>query len=314
MEWGEVRGLSRLGDHQSHRDGLSAVCLTAGPDSLAVSASDDTSLKLYSWARGRVERSVSLRSSRISSILSPGPATLILASWDNSILVYNLLTGALVQLAAHTDAVSCLAHSSASQTLLSGSWDGTVKVWRCESASNFALSPADLVCQLEQGAAVTCLDVVGESLATGTSEGEILVWLGHSLAHRLPSHRLQVNTVKLSPCGEKILSGGSDLSLKVFDLKTGTVIFNKKVEEEVTSLAWDGVRGVMAGAGGSLTVWQLTHSSGQPLVRIAGHDGRVTGLHLGRDKEGRILIVTGGEDRRVIVWRLETVSTICDKP
>ena len=299
-------GLTRLGDHQSHREGVSAVCLVAGPDSPAVSASDDSSLKLYSWARAGLERSVSLRSNRISSILSPGPATLILASWDNSVLVYNILTGALSSLAAHTDAVSCLAHSSHSQTLLSGSWDGTVKVWRCQSANNFSLSLTDLLCQLDQGAAVTCLDVVGESLATGTTEGEILVWLGHSLAHRLPSHRLQVNTVKLSPCGEKILSGGADLSLKVFDLKTGTVIFNKKVEEEVTSLAWDGVRGVLAGAGGSLTVWHLTHSSGQPVVRLAGHEGRVTGLHLARDKAGRILLVTGGQDRRVIVWRLET--------
>ena len=310
VEWGEVKELSRLGDHQSHREGLSAVCLVPGADSLAVSASDDSSLKLYSWARGGVERSVSLRSNRISSIISPGPATLILASWDNSILLYNLLTGALQHLAAHTDAVSCLAHSSESQTLLSGSWDGTVKVWRCRATNNFSLSLTDLVCQLDHGAAVTCLDVVGESLATGTTEGEILVWLGHSLAHRLPSHRLQVNTVKLSPCGEKILSGGSDLSLKVFDLKTGTVIFNKKVGEEVTSLAWDGVTGVMAGAGGTLQIWDLTHSSGQPLLRIVGHQGRVTGLDLGRDKEGRILIVTGGEDRRVIVWRLETASTL----
>ena len=313
VEWGEVRGLTRLGDHQAHREAVSAVCLVTGQDSLAVSASDDSSLKLYSPARGGVERSVSLRSNRISSIVSPGPATLLLACWDNSVLSYNILTGALSHLAAHTDAVTCLAHSSHSQTLLSGSWDGTVKVWRCQSTNNFSLSLTDLVCQLDQGAAVTCLDVVGDSLATGTTEGEILVWLGHSLAHRLPSHRQQVNTVKLSPCGEKILSGGSDLSLKVFDLKTGTVIFNKKVGEEVTSLAWDGVTGLMAGAGGTLTVWDLTHSSGQPLVRLAAHEGRVTGLHLARDKEGRSLVVTGGEDRRVIVWRLETASTICDK-
>ena len=307
-EWGEVRGVARLGDHQSHREGVSAVCLVGGD--LAVSAGHDSSLKLYSWGRGGVERSLSVSSSTISSMISPGPGTLILACWDHTVLVYSLLTGSLSHLSsAHTDAVSCLAHSSLSRTLASGSWDGTVKLWRCQPDNNFSLSLADLVCQLDHGAAVTCLDMVGDSLASGTREGEVLVWqLGscHSLAHRLPSHRRQVNSVKLSPSGDMILSGGSDMSLKVFDLKTGTVVFNKRLEEEVTCLAWDGVVGVVAGAEGSLAVWHLARPTSQPLVRLTGHQARVTGLDLGTDQQGHLLMVTGADDRRIIVWRLET--------
>ena len=310
-EWGRVSGVTRLGDHLHHREGVTAVCLVRG-DSLAVSAGD-SSLKLYSWGRGGVERSLSVTSVTISAIISPGPVTLILACWDHSILVYSLLTGSLSHLSsAHTDAVSCLAHSSSTQTLASGSWDGTVKLWRSLSVNSFSLSLTDLVCQLDHGAAVTCLDMAGDSLASGTREGEVWVWqLGDcpSLAHRLPSHRRQVNSVKLSKAGDKILSGGSDMSLKVFDLRTGTVVFNKRLGEEVTCLAWDGLVGLVGGAEGSITAWDLTQPSDQPLVRLTGHVGRVTGLDLDRDQEGQLVMVTGGDDRRVIVWKLETVST-----
>ena len=36
------------------------------------------------------------------------------------------------------------------------------------------------------------------------------------------------------------------------------------------------------------------------------HQARVTGLDLGTDQQGHLLMVTGADDRRIIVWRLET--------
>ena len=308
QEWGQLTRVLRLGDHQAHREGVSAVCLV--DSGLLVSASHDSSVKLYRWSQdgGAVERSVSAKSITISSIISPSSCTIILGCWDNTIMVYSLVTGAWrSQVSAHSDAVSCLVFSR--HSLASGSWDGTVKVWRCEPDNSYSLSLTDMLCSLDHGAAVTCLDMQQDSLASGTREGEVMVWqLGSnscgSLAHRLPSHRRSVNCVKLSSCGHKIVSGASDMSIKVFDLRTGTVVFSKNVGEEVTCLVWDGVTGVVGGGQGEVSVWDLSRAGQGPVLSVQAHKGRVTSMDVRRDTGG-LTLVTGGEDKRVIVWRLE---------
>jgi hypothetical protein len=58
-------------------------------------------------------------------------------------------------------------------------------------------------------------------------------------------------------------------------------------------------RAVVGGGRGLLGLWDLVE--GREVWRDqAGHDGRVTALAVG--DQGR-LVISGGEDRRVIIWR-----------
>ena len=75
------------------------------------------------------------------------------------------------------------------------------------------------------------------------------------------------------------MSGGSDMNMKVFDLKTGTVVFSKNVGEEVICLAWDGVMGIMGGGHGDVSVWDLARGSGEPVLRVKGHSGETLYEH-----------------------------------
>ena len=305
--WPRIRRLVRLGDHQTHREGVSALQIL-GKD-VVVSASHDSNVRLYSSSTASIERSFSARSITISSIVCPGRDSLILACWDNSILVYSVTSATMRSslASAHQDAVSCLAWAGG--TLASGSWDGTIKLWRSEAATDFTVRLEGLVCALDHGAAVTCLSLALEgeagSLAAGTREGEVWVWsragTGWALAHRLPSHSRQVNCVALSPGQDRILSGGSDFQLKLFDLRTGAVVFRADLGQEVTCLAWDGRAALVVGGRGELGYWDL--EQGREAGRWGGgHQGRVTALVVG---EGAGLVATGGEDRRVVLWRPE---------
>ena len=197
--------------------------------------------------------------------------------------------------------------------LSTGSWDGLVKLWSCDAKYSYVVKLTDLTGELDHGSPVTCLTLQMETesngtLAAGTREGEVVVWsviLGQgSMAHRLPSHSRQVNCVALAPDGSRILSGGSDMGIKVFDLKTGTVVFSKNVGEEVVCLAWDGVLALVGGGLGQLSVWNLAMGKREPESRIIGHTGRVTAMAVGED-DGNIIVATGGEDRRVIVWKAQ---------
>jgi len=84
-------------------------------------------------------------------------------------------------------------------------------------------------------------------------------------------------------------------------LRTGAVVFSKKVGEEVTCIAWDGVAALVAGGRGELSYWDLSQGNGPGLV-VGGHTGRVTAMAVG--SSGGTL-VTAGEDKRVILWRME---------
>ena len=307
--WGRLGRLVRLGDHTQHKEGVAAVCVVAGQ---AVSAGQDGTVKLYRWeGQAGVERSLTAPSPlTISCLVSPVPATLLLASWDNTVQCHSLMSGSwAVPLAAHQDAVSCLAW--AANICATGSWDGRAKLWSCTQQNSFAIRLSDLQSELDCGAPVTCLDLELEasgagSLATGTREGDVLVWSvaggRASLALRLPSHSRQVNTLRLA--GERLLSGGSDMAIKLWDLRTGSVVFSRQLVEEVLVLDWDGAVGVVGGGAGTLSTWDF--SRGEQTASLPAHTGRLTALAVQRTKAG-LLVVTGGEDRRVIVWEAETL-------
>ena len=73
--------------------------------------------------------------------------------------------------------------------------------------------------------------------------------------------------------------------------------------EELTCLAWDGRTVVVGGGSGSLSLWDMER--GQPLARIAQcHDGPITALHVSNCGN---YIITGGEDRRVVVWTTKDI-------
>ena len=76
--------------------------------------------------------------------------------------------------------------------------------------------------------------------------------------------------------------------------------FRKDLGEEITALSWDGETAVVGGGRGTLQVWNLLQ--GAKVWAEQAHQGRVSALAV---LEAGRRIVSGGEDRRVIVWRTE---------
>jgi len=316
-KWKKLRQLRRCSDYLAHKEPISATCLT-NHSSVLVSASQDSVLKVYNLRETQVERSVSVKSMTISAVVAPGDGDfLVLATWDNSLLTYCLSQGSMSSpLSAHSDAVSCLGWSRDSRgssegesrgLLASGSWDSSVKVWRCDGEKDYGVVAADLLAVLDHGSQVTCLDIQAQAgqIVTGTREGEVVLWCletnsSWSVQQQLPSHARQVNALAFSPAGTQVISAGSDFYMKVFDLKTGTVIFSKNLGEEIVCVCWDGLLALVAGGRGEVSLWDLL--AGRQVSRQSAHQGKVTCFTVSQDGN---VIVTAGEDKRVIVWRPE---------
>ena len=88
-------------------------------------------MQAYSILKKKHHRSIKVSEMPLSAcVLGPRSDLVITAGWDNNVCIYSVDRGAMVyHLTAHDDAVTSLAIKNA--TLVSGSWDSTVREWKC---------------------------------------------------------------------------------------------------------------------------------------------------------------------------------------
>ena len=110
--------------------------------------------------------------------------------------------------------IEALTFAPDGQTLASGSWDGSIKLWRV----------SDGTCRqaFVRGSAASSMAFApdGKSLATGHHDGTIKLWRVSDGAclQTLTGHTHQVNAVAFAPDGQTLASGGQDNTVKLWRL------------------------------------------------------------------------------------------------
>jgi WD40 repeat protein len=127
----------------------------------------------------------------------------------------------LQTLESHTNGVTSVAFSPDGQTLASGSWDSTIKLWD-------ALTGA-LRSTLEghtDGVTSVAFSPDGQTLASGSDDSTIKLWDASTgaLRNTLKGHKDWVTLVAFSPDGQTLASGSHDSTIKLWDILTGQVL------------------------------------------------------------------------------------------
>jgi sterol desaturase/sphingolipid hydroxylase (fatty acid hydroxylase superfamily) len=208
--------------------------------------------------------------------------------------------GRPAQLSGHTAAVLAVAVSADGRRIVSGSEDGTVKVWDAVTAREQLNLKGHA--RAVRGVAITA---DGQTIVTGSRDRTVKVWDAQTgrEKHTLEGHTGEVLGVAVSADGRTVVSAGVDFTAKVWDAQAG--------EEKRTLTGPPGaVLGVAVSADGrtvvsanceTAKVWDA--QTGRELHTLSGHRDLVYSVAISPDGQR---IVSGSVDGTVKVWDAAT--------
>ena len=125
------------------------------------------------------------------------------------------------------------------------------------------------------------------------------------LIREFKGHEGRVNGVAVSADGTRLISGGQDRSLRLWDLESAAPLLRLDHDGPVTSVAMtpDGLTGLSGSLDRTVRVWDLRPDRGLGVHRLEGHTGPVFAVAFGPDNR---LVLSGGGDRTIRLWDPKT--------
>jgi WD40 repeat protein/energy-coupling factor transporter ATP-binding protein EcfA2 len=200
----------------------------------------------------------------------------------------------------HTDFVNSVAFSPDGKTIVSGSWDNTLRLWDLQGNS---LGQPFLGHTRNVYSVAFSPD--GKTIVSGSWDNTLQLWdlQGNSLGQPFLGHTSDVTSVAFSPDGKTVVSGSWDNTLRLWDLQgnsLGQPFLGHTLP--VTSVAFspDGKTIVSGSRDNTLRLWDLQGNSiGQP---FQGHTDYVNSVALSPDGK---TIISGSSDNTLRLWDLQ---------
>jgi WD40 repeat protein len=124
----------------------------------------------------------------------------------------------------HTELIWSVGFSPEGKRIISGSCDGTIRVWNATTGETVA---GPFKGQLLDPIISVAFSPDGQQIVSGSNNGTICLWnasTGDTVAGPFRGHTLQVNSVAFSPDGRHIVSGSGDGTIRVWNTAMGDTV------------------------------------------------------------------------------------------
>ncbi|MBN9122326.1 MAG: sigma-70 family RNA polymerase sigma factor [Planctomycetes bacterium] len=266
-----------------HTDVVGAVAFFPAGDKIVTSGFDAT-YRTWDVKTGKElgRRSIGQPDARTGGPVAVSPDGKRLATLY---FVSEVGTGKLLfDLDGHVADLTRVRYDRDGKRILSASYDGTIRVWDADGKRVRAIES-----HMGRQAPAGLQNGFGPPPGPG----------GGPAVPRI--ERRGVRDAVFSPDGKRIVSGGTDGTVRMWDTDTGKELWGWKQSRDVLAVAFlpDGKRAVSGDAEGTIRVWDA--ETGKELKQLTGHIGGVDALAVGPN--GRL--VSAGADKTVRVWDAE---------
>ena len=209
---------------------------------------------------------------------------------------------ALKLLRGHREGVISLAFSPDGQQIVTGSRDGTAKLWETASGKELLTLKGHIGWIMSAE-----FSPDGRRIVTGSADRTAKVWeaaSGRELL-TLAGHQDHIRSAGFSPDGHKIVTGSADRTAKVWAAATGCELRTLMGHNaSISSVAFspDGERIVTGSRDQTVRVWQA--ASGRELLTLQGHTSRVRSAALAPASQG---FVPSNFEHTAKVWEAARV-------
>ena len=258
---------------------------------------------IYLWEAATMTPVLEWELSPGNLVFSPDGGQMAAAT-GSAVTIWDTATGReLMTLAGHSEWANSVAYSPNGTQLVSGSMDGTVRVWY--------LRPGREHVTIESGGARAAYSPDGRWLATDGFDGIARVWDAQTggLVASLAGHTSGQWGLTWSPDSARLATAGSDGSARVWNAAAGgaaeLVLLGHGVSLDDPDLATvrdvayspEGTRIATAGFDGTARIWDA--QTGHELSKLVGHQGLVVGVAFSPDGAR---LATTGTDGNILLW------------
>jgi WD40 repeat protein len=234
------------------------------------------------------------------------------ASWDSTIRVWDLRTGALIlgPLVGHTDSVYVALFSPNGKCIVSGSADKTIRFWDAYQG-HVHLEP--LRGHTDRVRSITFMPD-GNIIASGSRDRTIRIWdarTGRAICTLTDTGH--INTVAFSPDGRHLISGSTDPTMRIWDTQTWQPV--RRIEEFATSgvghVVYQPILGQVCSIGcrsKDFFLWDMNLPS-RVVKFINGHTDCVNAVAFSSDGTW---LVSVSDDRTLRIWDAATGKPISE--
>ena len=205
----------------------------------------------------------------------------------------------------HNGEVYCAVYAPDGAFVLSGGWDGALRLWDAATGD----SPLALTASPKPLSCCACTPD-GQQWLSGTMEGLLSLWDGvsHSLLTSFMAHTRPISALRYSPDGQTLATASWDRQVvvrKVGKEREGKTLGTHADIVAGCTFTSDGKQLVSWSYDHTIKIWDL--ALGRDVGTLEAHTDRVVCAALSPD--GRFLL-SGGRDATVRLWDLEQMSEL----
>jgi len=184
-------------------------------------------------------------------------------------------------------------------TLVSGSYDGTVRVW------NLVDSTVEGVVLRGHSESVLCVATAHDGIASGSVDETVVLWNRRDLTDEMMVLEAGSIVASVAMTESLIAAGCSDGKVRIWDRADLSKGVSKTLEGHsgaVHALHSDETRLISGSPDKTVNIWNLRHLEAPPRV-LTGHAGGITSLAVA----GSVLL-TASNDKTIRVWNLDNLD------